>query len=42
VDGLDVNAEQVERGMAWVYRKYARDQALFALEREARNAKRGL
>jgi Staphylococcal nuclease homologue len=22
--GLDVNAEQVKRGMAWVYRKYAR------------------
>jgi endonuclease YncB( thermonuclease family) len=40
--GLDINAEQVKRGMAWVYRKYARDQTLFALEHEAKNAKRGL
>jgi endonuclease YncB( thermonuclease family) len=40
--GLDVNAEQVKRGMAWVYRKYARDQTLFALEHEAKNAKLGL
>jgi endonuclease YncB( thermonuclease family) len=42
VGSLDVNAEQVKRGMAWVYRKYARDQALFALEQEAKSAKRGL
>jgi endonuclease YncB( thermonuclease family) len=42
VGDLDVNAEQVKRGMAWVYRKYARDQTLFALEHEAKNAKRGL
>jgi endonuclease YncB( thermonuclease family) len=40
--GLVVNAEQVKRGMAWVYRKYARDQTLFALEHEAKNAKLGL
>ena len=39
--GLDVNAEQVKRGMAWVYRKYACDQTLIALEHEAKNAKRG-
>jgi endonuclease YncB( thermonuclease family) len=42
VGSLDVNAEQVKRGMAWVYRKYAHDQALFALEQEAKNNKRGL
>jgi hypothetical protein len=41
-EGLDVNAEQVKRGMAWVYRKYARDQTLFPLEHEAKNAKLGL
>jgi endonuclease YncB( thermonuclease family) len=41
-DGLDVNAEQVKRGTAWVYRKYAHDQALFALEQEAKNNKRSL
>ncbi|HZA28403.1 MAG TPA: excalibur calcium-binding domain-containing protein [Gammaproteobacteria bacterium] len=39
---MDVNAKQVKRGMAWVYRKYAHDQVLFALEQEAKNNKRGL
>jgi endonuclease YncB( thermonuclease family) len=39
---LDVNAEQVRLGMAWVYRHYTSDPALLALEREARQAKRGL
>lgn len=42
VGELDVNAEQVRRGMAWVYVRYARDRALFALEAEARAARRGL
>jgi endonuclease YncB( thermonuclease family) len=42
VGDLDVNAEQVKRGMAWVYRKYAHDRTLFALEHEAKNAKHGL
>lgn len=40
--GMDVNLEQVRRGMAWVYRKYASDPAYFAIEAEARKAKRGL
>jgi endonuclease YncB( thermonuclease family) len=42
VGSLDVNAEQVKRGMAWVYRKYAKDRSLFKLEEEARAAKIGL
>lgn len=42
VDGVDVNAEMVKRGAAWVYRKYARDGELFRLEGDARRAKRGL
>jgi endonuclease YncB( thermonuclease family) len=42
IEGLNVNAEQIRRGMAWVYRKYAHDQVLFALEQEVKNAKRGL
>jgi endonuclease YncB( thermonuclease family) len=42
VGSLDVNAEQVKRGMARVYRKYAKDRALFKLEEEARSARRGL
>ena len=41
-DRLDVNAEQVRRGMAWVYRKYSNDPKLLQLEQEARDAKRGL
>lgn len=39
---LDVNAEMVRTGYAWVYRKYAKDQNLYALEDEARAARRGL
>lgn len=42
IAGLDVNAEQVRRGMAWVYLRYARDPALTAQELEARQARRGL
>lgn len=42
-DGLDANAEQVRRGMAWVYRKYApKDSPLYAVEIEAKAARRGL
>ena len=39
---LDVNAEMVRRGMAWVYRKYTRDRELYRLEDDARAARRGL
>lgn len=42
-DGEDANAELVRQGLAWVYIQYARvGSPLFALEQEARNAKRGL
>lgn len=42
-DEIDANAEQVRRGMAWVYRKYApKDSPLFAVEKEAKAARRGL
>jgi len=41
--GIDANAEQVNRGMAWVFDRYARpDSPLQALEDEARAAGRGL
>ena len=40
--GLDVNAEMVRRGAAWVYRRYNRDPGLPAVEAEARAARRGL
>ena len=39
--GVDANAEQVRRGMAWVYVRYApKDSPLYALEAEARAARR--
>jgi endonuclease YncB( thermonuclease family) len=41
--GVDANAEQVRRGMAWVLVKYApKDSPLLELEAEARRAERGL
>lgn len=42
VGGMDVNAEMVRRGYAWVYREYSTDAGLFALENEAKVARRGL
>lgn len=42
VDGLDVNAEQIRRGMAWEYSNFHSNQALIALQDEARQAPRGL
>ena len=39
---LDVNAEQVCQGMAWVFRQYTKDASLYAVEAEAREQKRGL
>jgi endonuclease YncB( thermonuclease family) len=39
---VNVNAEMVRQGYAWVYRKYSDDPALLALEAEARAAKKGL
>jgi endonuclease YncB( thermonuclease family) len=41
-DDLDVNAEMVRQGFAWVYRRYSKDVALLRLEEEARAAGRGL
>jgi len=45
INGLDVNAEQVQRGMAWVYRanrRYVRDSSLYAIEDRAKAAGVGL
>lgn len=41
-DGLDINAEVVRTGNAWVYRRFVRDQALIALEQAARQQRAGL
>lgn len=42
VGGVNMEAEQVRRGLAWVYRKYSDDARLLALEAEAKAARRGL
>lgn len=42
VDGLDVNAEQIRRGMAWEYSHFHSNRRLVALQEEARQAPRGL
>ena len=42
-EGKDANAEQVRRGYAWTYVRFARrDSPLRALEQEAKAARRGL
>lgn len=42
-DGVDANTEQVKRGMAWVYERYApRNSPLYGLQGEARDTRRGL
>ena len=40
--GADVNAEQIRRGMAWVYDRYATDKRLYPVQTEAQTARRGL
>ena len=39
---LDVNAEQVRLGYAWVFRRFVNDPVLLASEAEAKAAQRGL
>jgi endonuclease YncB( thermonuclease family) len=41
-NGIDINLEQVKRGMAWVYVKYAKDPEYFRAMEEARKKKIGL
>ncbi|MDP1634307.1 MAG: thermonuclease family protein [Gallionellaceae bacterium] len=41
-DGIDANAEQVRRGMAWVYDRYVTDRSLYQLQEEAKVSRRGL
>lgn len=40
--GVDANAEQVRRGMAWVYDRYVTDTSLYVQQDDARGARRGL
>jgi len=42
-DGIDANTEQVRRGMAWAYTRYApKDLPLYGVQAEAQREKRGL
>ena len=41
-EGKDANAEQLRRGMAWVYDKYVADRSLYALQDDAKAERRGL
>ena len=41
-DDVDVSAEQIKQGMAWVYRKYSKDVRLIPLENEAKAQRLGL
>jgi endonuclease YncB( thermonuclease family) len=40
--GVDANAEQVKRGMAWAFQKYITDQNIDLLDKAARKKKVGL
>lgn len=42
LDEVDVNAELLKSGSAWVYRRYARDAAYCEYEKDAREQERGL
>jgi micrococcal nuclease len=42
VDGLEVNSEQIRRGMAWEYSNFHSNKILIALQKEAQQAPRGL
>jgi micrococcal nuclease len=42
VGGLDVNAEQIRRGMAWEYSNFHSNKVLIALQQEAMQVPRGL
>jgi endonuclease YncB( thermonuclease family) len=39
---LDVNAEMVREGAAWVYVRYCHDPELYRMEKDARDSRRGL
>jgi endonuclease YncB( thermonuclease family) len=39
---LNINAEMIRQGHAWVYRRYLQDPTLLRLEAEARRQRRGL
>ena len=42
LSGVDANAEQVRRGMAWVFDSYVNDRSLYTLQENARSDRLGL
>lgn len=42
VGNVNVNLEQVKKGMAWVYRKYGRERKYYEAERAAQDQRLGL
>ena len=42
LDNLNINKEMVKAGHAWVYRRYAKDETLFKLEKHAKQNMLGL
>jgi endonuclease YncB( thermonuclease family) len=42
INGLDINAKLLDDGYVWHFKKYNNDPKLADLEKQARNAKRGL
>lgn len=42
VGDLNINRELVTRGAAWFYPQYAKDESLYYVEQQARDAQRGL
>ena len=41
-DGVDAQSHMVSVGMAWVYDRYVTDKSLYAIQEQAKAAKRGL
>lgn len=41
-DGVDANAWQVQKGLAWAYRKYLTDSTFIDLENTAKSTRQGL
>jgi len=42
IDGLEVNAEQIRRGLAWEYSNYHSNKVLIDLQEEAKKESRGM
>jgi len=42
INGMDVNAEQIRRGMAWEYSNFHSNRVLIALQKNAKKAQLGL